>query len=140
MWVDGPYPAAQNDLNVFRGGRVEDEKDKWDRNALYFQLPEGKMVIADDGLKGEPTKILVQSLNQPKELFEWQGKLKARQETLHTRLKNWKILKHRFYHGKNTELRMEMHQMAVEGICVITQYSYENGHPPFDVNMPMSLK
>jgi hypothetical protein len=26
--------------------------------------------------------------------------------------------------------------MATEAIVVLTQYAYENGHPPFDVKMP----
>lgn len=115
---------------------MEEGQASWDRNALYFQLPDGKMVIADGGLAGEPDKILLHSNEHPPEMRVWIGQLKARQETLHARLKSWKILKDRFHHGKNTQKRMDLHKMVVESICVITQYSYENGHPPFDVQMP----
>lgn len=55
---------------------------------------------------------------------------------MHARLKNYKILKNRFYHGASTEEKMELHKMAVQAICTITQYAYENGHPPLDVQMP----
>jgi hypothetical protein len=81
-------------------------------------------------------KILIQSTAHPKEMSIWIGQVKARQETMHARLKNYKILKNRFYHGASTEEKMELHKMAVQAICTITQYAYENGHPPLDVQMP----
>ena len=109
---------------------------KWDRSALYWKIAESKKLVADGGYSGEPEKILIQSTALPKEMNIWIGQVKARQETLHTRLKSYKILKHRFYHGNSTERRMELHKMAVQAICTITQYAYENGHPLFDLQMP----
>ena len=68
-------------------------------------------------------------------MTKWVSTAKARQESMHKILKSYNILKNRFYHGKNTHKKMEMHKMVVEAILVITQYSIENGHPLFDVQM-----
>ena len=66
----------------------------------------------------------------------WIGQVKARQETLHTRIKSFNIMSSRFRHGASTQDRLDLHKMAVEAICVMLQYDYENDHPPFDVQMP----
>ena len=92
-------------------------------------------MVADGGYAGEPSKIVTKSRQHPKEMREWIGQVLARQETLHTRLKNFNILGQRFRHGKSTSHKMELHKMAVEAVCVIIQYDYENGHPPFDVTV-----
>ena len=94
-----------------------------------FQLPEGKQVIADGGLVGEPTKITIASKLLPKELQDCVKLAKARQETLHTGFKHYNILGHRFCHGQNTQEKLKLHKMAVEAISTITQYDFENGHP-----------
>ena len=137
IWVEGGVPAAVPDITLFRGGDAKDT-DNWDENALYFQLPAGKKLIADDGLAGEPTKITTASRLHPKDLKEYISLAKARQETLHTKLKSFNILGQRFRHGKNTEEKMALHKMAVEALCVVVQYDYENGHPPFD--MPYQIR
>ena len=103
------------------------------QKSLYFQLPKGKWVIADGGLAGEPTKITIASTLHPAKLQEYVKLAKARQEILHTGLKRFNILGHRFCHGTNTQEKLKLHKMAVEAICTITQYDFENGHPPFDM-------
>lgn len=135
--VDGPYPASASDITIFRGGTVKAGKDTWDRNALYFKLPQGKKLVADGGYGGEPDKILLQAkTGHPSDMNTWIGQVKARQETMHAKLRNYHILRRRFYHGNSTQSRMDLHQTAVEAICVLVQYAYENGHPPFDIEMP----
>ena len=133
VWVNGGVPASVGDITLFRGGKVNEE---WDQNSLYHQIPDGKAVIADNGLAGEPDKILVTSPLLPEDLQDYISKAKARQETLHTRLKSLNILYHRFRHGESTEEKMALHKMAVEAISTLVQYDYENGHPPFD--MPLA--
>ena len=135
MWTRGPFPASAADITIFRGGTEREGRDNWNRESLYFALPPGKKVIADSGYSGEPNKILLQSRNHPKAMSRWVSQVKARGETMHKILKSYNILKNRFYHGNNTEAKMNLHQMAVEAILVITQYSIENGHPLFDVQM-----
>jgi len=133
-WVNVPFlPGIEQDITAFQGGTVEDGKKKWNRSSLYFKLPKGKRVIADGGLLGEPSKILVKSPDHPKEMRDYIGRVLARQESFHTRLKNFNILGQRFRHGASTQHKMDLHKMAVESVAVIIQYDYENGHPPFDV-------
>ena len=133
VWANGPFRPSRHDLNVFRGAKdAKEKKEKWDTSALYFQIPEGKKLVGDGGYVGEP-KIATKSREHPAEMREWMKRVLARQETMHTRLKNFNILCHRFRHGKNTQHRFKLHKMAVEAVCVLIQYDYENGHPPFDV-------
>jgi hypothetical protein len=37
----GPFEAGMHDMTVFRGGKVEDGKENWNRKALYFQIKQG---------------------------------------------------------------------------------------------------
>jgi hypothetical protein len=132
-WISGPHEASRHDITVFRGGTVEEGKKNWNRNALYFKLDQGKKLIGDDGYSGEPEKITKTQKYHSVELKRFLGRAKTREETLHTRLKSFKILRERFHHGVDTIKRKNLHQMAVEAICVIVQYDYENGHPPFEI-------
>jgi hypothetical protein len=125
VWCDGPYPASTSDLTIFRGGKKDKDISTWDHDALFFKIPAGKKLVADRGYAGHPAKMRI-----------WIGKVKARQETMHARLKSYKILCNRFYYGTSTQQKMDYHKMATEAIVVLTQYAYENGHPPFDVKMP----
>jgi len=136
VWLDGPYDAATPDITVFRGGSEKEDVFNWDTNALYFQVPKGKKVIADKGLNGEPTKVITNCREYPKKMRNWISDALARQETLHTRLKSFNILGQRFRHEKSKEHTKQLHKMAVEAVCVIVQYDYENGQPPFDVTLP----
>lgn len=149
-----------DDITFFRGGKTKESKDTWDKSALYAQLPPGKRVITDSGYLGEPEKVLLTKGEHDSEMKRFIGRAKARQESLHTRLKSFSkfllkiphtvycqhnikhshfslfvidILKNRFRHGKSTELRFKLHQMVVESICVIVQFDLENGHPLMDV-------
>jgi len=76
---------------LFRGGKPGEDKKYWNKKSLYFQLPEGKRVIADGGLAGEATKITIATKSQPKELKDYIKLAKARQETLHTGFKSYNI-------------------------------------------------
>ena len=62
LWVAGPKPASTHDITCFHGGTEESKSKtmneaKWDENALYFQIPDGKRLIGDSGYKGEPKKF-----------------------------------------------------------------------------------
>ena len=65
--------------------------------------------------------------------IKWLNRLKARGETLHGRLKSFRVLGTRFRHGKSPQERMAQHQMATESVCVIVLYDCENGRPLFDM-------
>lgn len=108
-------------------------EEERDQSALFFQLPEGKMLVGDSGYAGEPDKIMITNQEMPKDMIKWLGRVKARGETPHSRLKRFGILSKRFRHGKNTRDKMNLHQMAVQALCVVNAYDKENGHPLFDI-------
>ena len=133
IWLRGPKPAATDDITFFRGGKKNVNISEWDRSALYWRIPDKKRAIADNGYRGEADKILTTKDEHSTEMKKWIGRVKARQETLHTRLKSFQILQCRFRHGKTTEKRLDLHKMVVECVCIIIQFDWENGHPPMDV-------
>ena len=57
-WTNGPFPGSKHDLTVFRGGTEEEGEEEWDKESLYFQIPEGRMVIADSIYKGDQAKAM----------------------------------------------------------------------------------
>jgi hypothetical protein len=48
---------------------------------------------------------------------------RARHEDVNGRLKRFQVISDRFHHSINK------HKIVFEAICVLTQYSLENGHP-----------
>ena len=136
-WVRGPKPAgSESDITMFRGGNEEDGQENWDKEALYFKIPDGKLVITDSGYKGEPNKIMMATDEMTKEMKGYIGRAKARQETFNGRLKGtFNIRGHRFRHNqKSAEETMKLHQSVVHACAVLIQYDYENGHPPFPLH------
>ena len=135
VWLRGPFPASHHDITVFRGGKPEEDKASWDRDALYFKmeelLEEGQRGVGDSAYIGEPDKIIITDRYQSAELKQFLTRIKQREETPHSRLKSWNILANRFRHGSSTKNKMELHGDVVTSIVVITQYDYENGRPPF---------
>ena len=118
-WVRGPKPAgSESDITMFRGGKEEDGQENWDREALYFKIPEGKLVITDSGYKGEPNKIMMVTDEMTKEMKSYIGRAKARQETFNGRMKGtFNILGHRFRHNQKTAKEtMKLHQTVVHTI------------------------
>ena len=138
IWVAGPKPASTHDITFFRGGKEVGKNKKkneavWDKNALYFQIPDGKRLIGDSGYKGEPSKISVTSREHNEDSKIFFGRAKSRQETFNTRLKFFDVLAGRFRHGKQPKNKMELHKTCFEAVCVLVQYDMENGHPLFEI-------
>ena len=124
VWVNGPFPASRHDLTTFRGGKKKEAKDQ---SALQFKLKKGQRAVGDSGYQGEPDKITTVRDGHSAELKKWLSRVKARHETINTRLKFYKILEHRFRHG------FKNHQMAMEAVCVAVQYDMEHGQALFEV-------
>jgi len=126
--------GEMHDSTMFRGGTKTTKKKDLDKSSLYFKLPVGKKGIADSGYEGMPEKITVTRSGQSTELKKFLGRAKNRQESLHSRLKSYRILGNTFRHGKKgTQDKLDLHQMSVEAVCVIVQYDMEAGRPIFDV-------
>jgi len=134
VWIRGPVPASTADITMFRGGTTDVSRDQWDKSALYHQIPNGMKGLGDSSYTAEASKMTTNSPEFPADMKHWIGRCLARQETLHARLKFFNILGHRFRHGTDVEDKMSLHQMAVEAVCCLVEYDYQNGHPPFDSN------
>ena len=136
VWRRGPFPCSESDINIYRGGKPDEDESDWNHDALYFkmkELGEGKFGVGDSSYSSVSDQIITTQPGQSKELREFLKRVKQREETLHTRYKSYNILANRFRHGKTTEEKMELHGICVGAITVITQYDFENGRPPFQI-------
>ncbi len=133
--INGPDPAGlRHDKAVFCGAtKMSDKKDSWDKNALLFQIPKGKMAIGDSAYEGLKDVVTVKHPGHTKDVFKFLDRAQNRQEAYHGRLENYKILYHRFRHGKSTEEKMALHKMAVGTVAVIVEYDMKH-HPLLPVN------
>jgi len=111
VWVNGPFPAGENDKTIF-------EKP----GGLKSKLKGNQAVVGDEGYRGVAA---TRNSLDPEELKDMKGRAKARQETINARLKNFSILRGPFRTcgGK----RLERHKAAMEACLVIIQYELENG-------------
>lgn len=120
VWINGPFPAGQNDIKVFRkpGG-------------LMSKIPANCRAIGDEGYRGEPSKVSTRNTFNSDEVKEFESRVRARHETVNSRLKSFAVLDQEFRSKGNT--RMEKHKSAFEACCVIVQYELENGNKLFKV-------
>jgi hypothetical protein len=133
VWLRGPFPPGEfPDITIFRGGDEKTAMKDRDKCALYFEMPQDKKFAADSAYAGEYDRIVLTMPEMKKEEIKWLNRLKARGETLHGRLKSFRVLGTRFRHGTGTEDKMNRHQMATESVCLIVLYDCENGRPLFD--------
>lgn len=117
VWINGPFPAGLNDLQVFRAGL----KDK---------IPEGKRLVSDQGYVAEPEFCSTRNPLDTVEMKELKKRGKARHETFNRRLKAWEILAQRF---RSTIDSISKHKIVFGACCVLTQYDVEDSHPLFKV-------
>ena len=111
---------------------MKDPPETWDRDALLFQIPNGKKAIGDSAYEGLPEKVTVKWPGHSQDVFRFLDRAQNRQEAYHARLENYNILYHRFCHGKNTEDKMKLHKMVVGAVAVIVEYDMKY-HPLFRV-------
>ena len=114
---------------MFQGGEADLKVRDRDPAALFLNLPPGKKCVGDSGYAGELDKIIVSRPEHPKDFKKFLAPVKSRQETFNARLKVFRVLTSRFHHGTSSANKMKMHQMCVEMIAVMVQYSMENGAP-----------
>jgi hypothetical protein len=116
VWIQGPYPAgAWPDIKIFT-------------SCLAHFLEPYECVEADDGYRGHADKVKCPKNNvNPVENLKMQGRVRARQETLNGRLKNWGILSQVFRHD------IRPPGDVFWACAVITQLTIEHGEPLFVV-------
>jgi len=116
VWINGPYPASVHDISVFRmeGGLKE-------------QIPNGSRGVGDKGYSGESQYISGPNSHDTKDVRDFKGRARARQEALNAKIKAFGCMKNEYKHGPDN------HRMLFEAVCVVIQYQMENGSPLFDV-------
>ena len=120
VWINGPFPAGQNDLTIFRKP-----------NGLMSKIPDNCRAIGDDGYIGEPSKVSTKNSYNSDEVKRFTNRVRARHETVNSRLKAFSILESVF-RSKGAS-RLEKHKSAFEACCVLVQYELDNGSLLFEV-------
>lgn len=115
VWINGPFPAAINDITVYR------------EHGLKEKVPAGKKLIADNGYRGEKDTIATPSIYDDEDLKIFKRRARARQESFNQRIKIFQCLSNRFKHP------ISKHKTVFESVCVIVQYQIESDNPLFDV-------
>jgi SRSO17 transposase len=116
VWVNGPFPAGQNDIRVFRKP-----------NGLLSKLPKGHPAIADEGYRGEEEYCSTRNPYDSNDVKYFKGRAKARHETVNSRLKAFGILAQPLRTNGGSHGRLDRHKMAFEACLVIIQYELDNG-------------
>ena len=109
---------------------MKDPPETWERDALLFQIPDGKKAIGDSAYEGLPENVTVKRPGHSQDVFRFLDRAQNRQEAYHARLENYNILYHCFRHGKNTEEKMKLHKMIVGAVAVVVEYDMKY-HPLF---------
>ena len=115
VWVNGPYPAGEwSDLAIARSSLMQ-LLEPWER------------FIADGGYR-DRSGSAVTPTGQHAFHDRQRATVRARQETVHGRLKCWGALSQRCRHG------LQKHGIIVHSIATITQLSLMNSERTFDVD------
>ena len=118
------FSVSASESVTFNGGKKKDKQKN--PKCLANQIPAGKKVLADSGLKGS-AKASTRMASNSHKMKHFRARAQGRQETLFKRFKDFGILKQRFRHG------VELHRTVLDAVAVVVQYDMENGHPLFDV-------
>ena len=118
VWLNGPFPCGSfPDIKIFKNG-------------LQGMLGQFERVEADAGYVGcDPLYVK----KTPKSIFgredrkELQNRVRARQETVNKRFKQFGILNQRFRHD------LTLHEIVFHSIAVLTQLSLLSGETLFDI-------
>jgi len=112
VWVMGGFPCGRySDLVIFREG-------------LADLLDEGEVVIADGGYRGD-AQIWAKGHDSAASLTE--AAVRARHETVNSRLKKFKVLSSKFRHD------LTLHPQCFYACANLVQIAMENEEPLFKV-------
>ena len=117
VWAAGPFPAGmKTDWMIFKDG-------------LKKMLQPDERVEADSGyVAGDPEFCLTpKGIWHPAEKQDLRNRLRARQETVNTRLTNFQAMSNAWRHGTTR------HAMVFRAILVLVQIQIENGNPLFEI-------
>ena len=118
IWINGPFACGQwPDIKIFLKGGLKDN------------LAEGERVEADDGyISADPQYIKSRSgIFHPELGQNTRNTLRARQETVNKRMKQFGALSGIFRHT------IDKHGDVFDAVALVTQVAIENGEPLFEV-------
>ncbi|CAJ1944984.1 unnamed protein product [Cylindrotheca closterium] len=113
VWVNGPFPAGENDKKIF---------DKPD--GLRSKLKDGQQCVADQGYRGNLDKVVICNSRHDSQTKDVMERAKARQESVNSRLKNFRVLRMPFRTVGAQRLRK--HKTVLEACLVIIQFELDN--------------
>ena len=93
--MNGPFPAGDHDITVFRNKGLKDK------------IPAGKKAIGDNGYRGEDAIIRIPNAHDEAELQKFISRTRSRHESFNARLKAFRCLDVRLRHG------IEKHRIAL---------------------------
>jgi hypothetical protein len=84
---------------------------------LMSRIPNDCRAIGDEGYRGEPSKVSTKNQFNSGKIDAFVNRVRARHETVNSRLKAFGIL-NQVFRSKGSR-RMKMHKSAFEACCVI---------------------
>jgi len=117
VWINGPFPPGKwPDVNIFE-------------YSLMHCLEKNERVETDKGYRGvREYASTPQKFAEDKEKEKVKARIRSRHETANKRLKQWGCLKQIFRHD------IRQHSAVFRAVAVITQLSFENGSPLYQVS------
>ena len=115
-WWSGPYPPG--DMN----------DDMCFQNCLAKWLPPGERVETDKGYRASFPASVCCPPYESAERAEMTARVRLRHKTVNRRMNHWNILKAPYRHD------LMNHQAVFGAIACMTQLSFENGEPLFQVD------
>jgi DDE superfamily endonuclease len=115
VWMNGPFKAGETDCVIFQKP-----------DGLKSKIQGNNLLIGDKGYSGEPT-VSTPNRFDTEQVKNFKKRARARHEDFNGRIKNFAVLSKRFRHP------IDNHRIVFEEICVIVQYTMENGNPLFEI-------
>ena len=82
MYGSEDLSNQQHDISVFRGGEKEVKKEDWDRNALYFQVKEGDLMLEIADMLVNRARLLYGGMSTLLNTRNFLARVASRQETV----------------------------------------------------------
>lgn len=116
IWMNGPFPAGENDISVFK------------RHGLYAHLTStGRKAIGDMGYRGIPEVLSTPNTADKKAVAKFKSRALKRHETFNGMIKTFACMRECFRHG------VERFGEHFEAVAVICQYKIEQEQPLFEI-------
>ena len=117
VWISGPFKASKSDIKIFR------------EDGLMAMIPEGRLVIADKGYRGEPGVVSHPNHLDEAAVLDFKKRVRARHETFNARLKSFDVL-HQVFRHKPV---LPKHKACFDAVAVIVQCEIDFGFKLFQV-------